>query len=114
MRAVVRSPSYSAPSAQVNSVSSGRSVGDAISAIRADDLSAQDRGALHDEGDLTSVGCIRHSFYPSEGGPVMDQTKRKFNVQKLEERIAPRITAVTTQTNGGGNEPKGEANGVPT
>ena len=40
--------------------------------------------------------------------------QKRFNVQKLEERIAPRITPVTTQTNGGGHDPKGEANGVPT
>ena len=39
---------------------------------------------------------------------------KKFQIRKLEERIAPKITAVTTQTNGGGNTPKGEANGVPT
>ena len=39
---------------------------------------------------------------------------QKFQIRKLEERIAPKITAVTTQTNGGGNTPQGEANGVPT
>ena len=36
----------------------------------------------------------------------------KFRIQKLEERIAPKITAV--QLNGGGNTPNGNANGVPT
>jgi hypothetical protein len=36
----------------------------------------------------------------------------KFRIQKLEERIAPKITAV--QVNGGGNTPNGQANGVPT
>jgi hypothetical protein len=35
----------------------------------------------------------------------------KFQVRKLEERIAPKIVAV--QTNGGGNTPNGNANGVP-
>ena len=33
----------------------------------------------------------------------------RFNVKKLEERIAPAIL----QVNGGGNIPNGEANGVP-
>ena len=33
----------------------------------------------------------------------------KFQVRKLEERIAPKIL----QVNGGGNVPNGEANGVP-
>ena len=40
------------------------------------------------------------------------QTSRKFRIEKLEERIAPSITAV--QINGGGNTPNGQANGVPT
>ena len=40
------------------------------------------------------------------------QTKRRFRIAKLEERIAPAIT--TTHTNGGGNTPGGNANGVPT
>jgi hypothetical protein len=35
----------------------------------------------------------------------------KFQVVRLEERIAPSITAV--QVNGGGNTPNGNANGVP-
>ena len=35
--------------------------------------------------------------------------KRKFQVRKLEERIAPKIT----QVNGGGHTPNGQANGVP-
>lgn len=39
------------------------------------------------------------------------QTKR-FTIRKLEERIAPKIT--TSQVNGGGNTPNGNANGVPT
>ena len=38
-------------------------------------------------------------------------TSRKFRIEKLEERIAPSITAV--QINGGGNTPNGQANGVP-
>ena len=33
----------------------------------------------------------------------------KFQVRKLEERIAPKIL----QVNGGGNVPNGNANGVP-
>jgi hypothetical protein len=33
----------------------------------------------------------------------------RFNIVKLEERIAPTIT----QVNGGGNVPNGNANGVP-
>jgi hypothetical protein len=39
------------------------------------------------------------------------QSSRKFRIEKLEERIAPSITAV--QINGGGNTPNGQANGVP-
>jgi len=42
----------------------------------------------------------------------MDAKKVKFRIEKLEERIAPAITAV--QINGGGNTPQGNANGVPT
>jgi hypothetical protein len=37
------------------------------------------------------------------------QPKTRFEIVKLEERIAPTIVAV----NGGGNTPNGEANGVP-
>ncbi len=37
--------------------------------------------------------------------------KSKFRIEKLEERIAPAIVAV--QENGGGNTPKGNANGIP-
>ena len=37
------------------------------------------------------------------------QEAKKFNIRKLEERIAPTIL----QVNGGGNTPNGEANGVP-
>ena len=37
------------------------------------------------------------------------QEPRKFRIQKLEERIAPKIL----QVNGGGNVPNGNANGVP-
>jgi hypothetical protein len=40
-----------------------------------------------------------------------EEKKSKFRIEKLEERIAPAIT--TTQTNGGGNTPNGNANGVP-
>jgi hypothetical protein len=43
----------------------------------------------------------------------MNAKTNRFRIQKLEERIAPSITPVSTQTNGGGNTPKGEANGVP-
>jgi len=39
------------------------------------------------------------------------QSKRRFNIQRLEERIAPAITPV--HINGGGNTPNGNANGVP-
>ena len=44
----------------------------------------------------------------------MDQKKPsdRFRITQLEERVAPKITAV--QINGGGNTPNGEANGVPT
>jgi len=38
-----------------------------------------------------------------------EETKVRFHIEKLEERIAPAIVAV----NGGGNTPNGEANGVP-
>src|SRR5436190_2163477 len=50
--------------------------------------------------------CISNSF-PLEGGIMQNQ--KKFKIQKLEERIAPAIT----QTNGGGHEPNGQANGIP-
>ena len=36
---------------------------------------------------------------------------KKFQIKKLEERIAPAITKL--QVNGGGNTPNGNANGVP-
>jgi len=39
------------------------------------------------------------------------QPKRRFSIQRLEERIAPAITPV--HINGGGNTPNGNANGVP-
>ena len=38
--------------------------------------------------------------------------QNRFKISKLEERIAPKITAV--QVNNGGNTPNGNANGVPT
>jgi len=38
-----------------------------------------------------------------------DEKKSKFRIERLEERIAPTIT----HTNGGGNTPNGQANGVP-
>jgi hypothetical protein len=38
-----------------------------------------------------------------------EEVKVRFQIDKLEERIAPAIVAV----NGGGNTPNGEANGVP-
>ncbi|MCI0381408.1 MAG: hypothetical protein L0215_27805 [Gemmataceae bacterium] len=38
-----------------------------------------------------------------------EERQRRFQIEKLEERIAPTIVAV----NGGGNTPNGEANGVP-
>ena len=40
------------------------------------------------------------------------QPKKRFGIRRLEERIAPKITAV--HVNGGGNTPNGNANGVPT
>jgi len=40
------------------------------------------------------------------------EKKGRFQIEALEERIAPAITAV--QINGGGNTPNGNANGVPT
>jgi hypothetical protein len=40
------------------------------------------------------------------------ETKNRFQIERLEERIAPTIT--TIHVNGGGNTPNGEANGVPT
>ena len=45
-----------------------------------------------------------------------DEKKSKFRIAALEERIAPKISPVTTttQVNGGGNTPNGNANGVPT
>ena len=42
---------------------------------------------------------------------AQESTGRRFNVVRLEERIAPKIVAV--QINGGGNTPNGNANGVP-
>jgi hypothetical protein len=47
-----------------------------------------------------------------KGDDLMDQCQereRRFQIEKLEERIAPTIVAV----NGGGNTPNGNANGVP-
>ena len=38
-----------------------------------------------------------------------EQKQERFQIELLEERIAPAIVAV----NGGGNTPNGEANGVP-
>ena len=38
-----------------------------------------------------------------------EEVKTRFQIEKLEERIAPTIVAV----NGGGNTPNGNANGVP-
>jgi hypothetical protein len=38
-----------------------------------------------------------------------EDVKVRFQIEQLEERIAPAIVAV----NGGGNTPNGEANGVP-
>ena len=39
----------------------------------------------------------------------MEARKNRFQIVKLEERIAPAIVKL----NGGGNTPNGEANGVP-
>ena len=47
----------------------------------------------------------------SRGQGAQGSTARRFNVVRLEERIAPKIVAV--QINGGGNTPNGNANGVP-
>jgi hypothetical protein len=41
-----------------------------------------------------------------------EEGKRRFEIEKLEERIAPTIT--TIHVNGGGHTPPGNANGVPT
>ena len=41
-----------------------------------------------------------------------DAARVRFRIERLEERIAPRIVGV--QVNGGGNTPNGNANGVPT
>jgi hypothetical protein len=38
-----------------------------------------------------------------------EEPKARFQIEKLEERIAPTIE----QVNGGGNTPNGNANGVP-
>jgi hypothetical protein len=38
-----------------------------------------------------------------------EEKKGRFQIDQLEERIAPTIVAV----NGGGNTPNGQANGVP-
>ena len=45
----------------------------------------------------------------------MLKKQNRFQIVKLEDRIAPKITPVTTTTheNGGGHTPSGEANGVP-
>lgn len=40
------------------------------------------------------------------------ESTRRFNIELLEERIAPSIS--TIHVNGGGNTPNGDANGVPT
>ena len=42
---------------------------------------------------------------------MQTQKQNRFQIVKLEERVAPKITAV--QINGGGNTPNGNANGVP-
>ena len=41
--------------------------------------------------------------------PREEEQERRFQIDKLEERIAPTIL----QVNGGGNIPNGNANGVP-
>jgi len=41
--------------------------------------------------------------------PKKDELKGRFQIEQIEERVAPAIVAV----NGGGNTPNGEANGVP-
>jgi hypothetical protein len=41
-----------------------------------------------------------------------NETERRFQIEALEERIAPTITPI--HVNGGGNTPNGNANGVPT
>jgi hypothetical protein len=42
----------------------------------------------------------------------VQEPRKQFQIVKLEERVAPSITAV--HINGGGNTPGGNANGVPT
>jgi hypothetical protein len=44
--------------------------------------------------------------------PRNEAKERRFHIEPLEERIAPKIT--TIPVNGGGNTPNGNANGVPT
>lgn len=41
--------------------------------------------------------------------PQKPSAQGKFQVRRLEERIAPKIVKV----NGGGHTPNGEANGIP-
>jgi hypothetical protein len=45
----------------------------------------------------------------SRNEPRKEENLNRFQIVKLEERIAPTIVAV----NGGGNTPNGNANGVP-
>lgn len=45
----------------------------------------------------------------SRNEPCKEEKPNRFQIVKLEERIAPTIVAV----NGGGNTPNGNANGVP-
>jgi hypothetical protein len=45
----------------------------------------------------------------SQQEPRQQENQKRFQIEKLEDRIAPAIVAV----NGGGNTPNGEANGVP-
>jgi hypothetical protein len=44
-----------------------------------------------------------------EKDPREEEQRSRFQIDKLEERIAPTIL----QVNGGGNTPNGVANGVP-
>ena len=43
--------------------------------------------------------------------PKTARPRKRFRIDRLEDRIAPAIVGV--QINGGGNTPNGNANGVP-
>jgi hypothetical protein len=56
------------------------------------------------------LGGARHGIEtPTCAALGGNKKQNRFQIEKLEERIAPRVVVV----NGGGNTPNGEANGVP-